>query len=740
MTSNPASHNPETALSIATMPTPGDISQQIKRVLAAAQPNERQPFRSRPPTQLSVGDARLLVLVNLAGQLNTSQIAALLQRAERIPDRTLAMIVLSRLAAHLPSIKRREVVDTLWAGVRKINDADTAADILLRLFPLIDAIHNTLPASFMAAFDIARNIDNTEARTRSLIALSSYVSPDLALSMQRTVLDTIDAMHNDVARTNTLISLTESLAQELSERALACARRIATPVERARALTALARVMPHRLLMNMQEDVLSAIEGIVGEEPRVEALIAFVPYLEYAQDWDEFPLVLERALAVAVNLPRRKFRARALVALAPHLPPELQGEAIAAVHSLPVERERATMLAQLARELPPKMLVASLAVAHTMEQQDARVHALSALARHVPQHVRRQTLLDTLDAAGALPHPFERITALVNLLDILPDDQYAPTLQQALTAVEQITNPNTRARALTMLTPYLPDDMLPRALTLANTINDPQMHLTALIGVVERAPAAHRPQLLRRMLEIIRAIRYEYRQSRAIMNLAAMLPPEMIPEALAIANTIHDPYDRLSAIIALAQNSPPKQRPTLVGDAWRLIKQVESGYDRASALAAIAPLLPAAAEADLTRAVGMAIGSIMDEYDQASAIIMLAPLLATGKPKSAVLPEKTLVLREGLREALQITDPLRRAARLSEGVQQWMNGIDEDDRKSHDALWGDVMTRIAALPLPDAVLCLGRLVPLVTWLVGASAAAEMVQMLGSPLAKTSQNG
>jgi hypothetical protein len=738
MSTNTALDYPDSSQNVAgKIPTtPDEARQQVQRVLAAAQHNERQPFRTRPPRQVSLGDAHLLVLIEQAAALDTSQIATLLQRAERVSDRTLYMVMLSRLAAHLPSVKRREVVDVLWSGIRKVNDPATAADILFRLFPLIEAIHNTPPASFMAVFDIARNIEDTEARTRSLIALSRYVSPDVALSIQRSVLETIDKMTPDIARTNTLISLTESLAPELYPQAVACALRIEAPVERARALTSLARVLPHHLLVKIQEDVLRTIEGIVGEEPRVEALIAFVPYLEFAQDQDEFPKVLERALAVAVNLPRRHFRARALVALAPHLPPDLQGEALAAVHSLPLERERATLLAQLARELPPKMLVASLAVAHTMQDQDARVHALAALARHVPVQAQRQTMLDTLNAVHSLPHPFEQVNALVNQLDILPDDLYHQTLRDALAATEQITNPHTKARALNMLIPYLPEEMLPKAVELAKTINNPQMHLSALVSLVERLPDEQRPKLLQTMLSIIRTIHYEYRQSRALMNIAGMLPPEMFAPALAIARDITDPYDRLSALIALAQNSPPSQRPALVGESWRLIKQVESGYDRASALAAIAPLLPNAAEADLSRAVGMAIGSIMDEYDQASAIILLAPLLASNNPHKTLLPEKTLVLREGLRTALQVADPIERSEQLAVGVEQWRQGIDRDDRKSHEALWRDVTVRVAALPLPDAVLCLGRLVPLVAWLGGREAAASMRQAL----ARNAQTG
>ncbi|MEO1442289.1 MAG: hypothetical protein AAFV33_17955, partial [Chloroflexota bacterium] len=233
------------------------------------------------------------------------------------------------------------------------------------------------------------------------------------------------------------------------------------------------------------------------------------------------------------------------------------------------------------------------------------------------------------------------------------------------------------------------------------------------------------------MLATVRDIRYEYRQARALLGMAALLPPQMIPEAVDIAQTIDEPYDRLSALIALAQNSPPAKRPALVGEAWKLLKTVESGYDRASALATIAPLLPRAAEKDLTHAVGMAIGSIMDEYDQASAIILLAPLLAADRARqmAAGLPTKATLLRDALLAALATPDEMQRAALIADGTALWLDGIDRDDIRTRDALWHALLTGIAALPLPGAILCVGELLPLLRLYAGDAAAGELPGML-----------
>lgn len=709
----------------------GDVYEQVRALLAYAHAYDQKQPTQRPAKPLSPNAARLSLLVDVVATMNAAQTLNLLTSLEHIQDETLRFDLLSRVARYLPPDKRRDVVDTVWRGVRGVGSASARARLLFQLYPLVEEIQNTPPTSFMAVFDIAQNIDNVETRTRSLIALSRYVPPDLTLSVQRSVLDAVDSMSGDTSKTNTLVSLSETLAPELIDRALACAMDIHTPDERVRALTSLARVLPADRTRNVQEEVLRSIEGIAAEEHRVEALTAFAPYLEYVrEEAADFPAILERALAVAVGVTRRQFRARALVALAPMLPSELQGEALAAVHALPYERDRATMLATLAATLPPNMLVASLAVAHTMNDQDARVHALTALAHRLPEQARPQTVRDAFAAAMNLPRQFERVTALMELVDLMPSELVHQVYLSALETTRMIKNVNSRARALNMMSADLPDDLLTRAVDIARTLQEAQQRLSALGPLVERLPAEQQQPLLANMLETLRDIRHEYRRSRAIMSVAALMPKTMQPALIEAAHSIRDPYDRLSALIAIAQNTNAAERVPLVGEAWTLLRQVENGYDRASGLAAIAPLLPASAEGDLTRAVGMVIGSIMDEYDQASAIILLAPLLATDKTRTINLPSKTAVLRDAIRVALRTTDQAERAELLAEGVRHWVDSVPTSERAIHNALWSDLIPRMGVLPLADVVLCVGALLPLVRHLAGERGVQEVLSAMG----------
>ncbi|MFZ4816655.1 MAG: hypothetical protein ACOYL5_19120 [Phototrophicaceae bacterium] len=715
------------AASSAAWGKPGWLNGQVRLVLLLSQ-NNPVPAPSRPTPPITVAHARLAALIDLAAHLTPEQMNRTLEEIGKIPTESVRLELLSRLLPTLPALRRQEALQMLWRGLKGIGVAGIRARVLLRMIPLVREAVAALPTSFMAVFELAQALESPEARIRSLIALSRYVPPDLALGVQRSVLNSLDHTHDDSLRTNALATLAESLLPELAERAFACALAIHSPEERVRTLAALGRILPVGLAPTLQSAAIDAIETIRGVDARVNALTELAPYLGAVDSDQPFPPALTRALTLAVNLPQRLFQARALVILAPHLPRELQGEALAAVNSLPNEMERALLLAELARELPADMLIASLAIAHTLQQQDARVHALTALAKHLPEQARAQTIADAFAAASNLENPFERVNALVNLLDVLSVPLQEQALTHALETTRRIENPNTRGRALTLLSPHLNDALIERALDVALSLEDMQRQLVALIGLVPRLPANAQAAYYPQMLTLVAEIPQEFRRARGLLTLASHLPPALIPDALTIAYGIHEPFDRLSALIVLAQNSPPSQRPQLVGEAWRLVPHVDNGYDRASALASLAPLLPPSAEEDLTRAVGMAIGSIMDEYDQASAILLLAPLLATDKSRrtSSQMPQIGLVMVEALRVIVRITDPDERLIRLSEWVHLWVGYIPPEDSTLHHQLWAETLQRLAMLPLSDTIRCLAALVPVVGLLGDEGAVKEFV--------------
>jgi hypothetical protein len=366
-----------------------------------------------------------------------------------------------------------------------------------------------------------------------------------------------------------------------------------------------------------------------------------------------------------------------------------------------------------------------------MQSQDARVHALTTLARYVPEHARSQTLLDALAAANNLPRPYDRLVALVNLMEMLPDSLREQTCTNALESVRLMHNENACARALGLIGPHLPPALMLRALDIARALVNPVQRLAALNSLLPHVTGPARATLPRELLAAVQEMPFEYRRARALAEIVPLLTDELIAPALELASAIEDPFDQVSAFIALIPRLPYEQGRRLLADCWRLIRAIDNGYDAACALGAIALLLPPAAGPDLARSAGMIIGGIMDEYDQASAITLLAPLLALqGAPAPddgpGPVPERHTALEHGILAALRVPDQTQRWQLLGDGAALC---ADTSDSEQLFALWREIAPRLAALPLADTLLCLSALAPLIQRLGGSEALAAVAALM-----------
>lgn len=720
------------ALLAALAQGPAGVTGQIQAILALSRavPPDSTAEPSTQEAPISVEHARLLALAQTADALPESRVKRLIRQALRVEDPFVRLQMIVPLALHLPPQHYQTIMRDIWMQSRGLENPIARAQILFELAPLLTLAQDepATPSVLMDVLALAQSINNHEARVRSLVALAPHLPGTVQLRVLNRVLDEIDSLRGDTLSFNVITAMAENLPLELLDRALRSALQIRAPQDRARALTALARYLPGDQLVSLRAETLTAIGSIEHEDARAEALIAFAPHLEFAAHNRDFPALLEKALAFAVGMSRRQHRASTLVALTPHLPQDLQGEALAAVHGISDERERAALLALLVPHLPPDILVASLAVAHGMQEGDARAQALTILAHHLPPASRAQTIHDALTAATNLSHHFERVTALLGLVDILPPPLLEQALTLALDTVSLIKNENTRARALNLIAPHLPPSLLPRALETAQHLGNLQLRINTLTSMIPHLPEDRRQALIAALLADIRELRVEYKRARALIAIAPLMLSELLPTALDMAGAIDEPYDRVSALIALAQNAPPELRPTIVASVWTQIKGVEDGYDHASALAAIAPLLPEAAREDLARRAGMVIGAIMDEYDQASAIGILAPLFSAGRERAAApLPSSLAALKEGLQIALRIPGQAARMRVFAQGVALW---ADLPDAEQSFALWKDLAVDLAALPLADVLLSLRLLMKIIHSFAGDAALQEIARILG----------
>jgi hypothetical protein len=707
------------------------LVEQIRFLLElSAQAPARPAAVVLPRRPLTTAEARVTALTNMAEYLSEAQIIGLYEQAQAVEDLETRLLSTVKLALMLPPQYFQAVVRTVGDAAEQITAPDARARVLFQLAPLLTLVHDepAAPPILLEIVALAQAVNHTESRIRSLLALVPHLPHSMRVRVLHRIVDEIDKLHNDAQRSTALCALSSYLAPEIEARALRSAESLQLPAERARAFTALARHLPLALQPNLRRSALNAIGSIADEEERASALIGFAPHLEYVTNTDQFPRLLEQALGIAISIKRRHLRARVLVALAPHLTLDLQGEALAAVHSLSSERERAMLLAQLAPTLPPNMLVASLAVAHSMEEQDARVHALTVLAHYVPPSARERTLLDALNAANHLTNRYERVNALIALADALPPDLYNRAYEAALEAARLIDNENAKARALSLLAPEMPARLSASALEAARQLSNPEQRLTALASILRVLPERERLAHTDELLAAVAELPFEYKRARALGEIVDLLPAADRLKALASARLLEDPVDRANALTMLVPHLPPDQRRSVIIECWRLIKNIENGYDAATTLSALAPLLPQSAANDLARSAGMIIGSIMDEYDQASAITILAPLLAAQQiqPDTDALPDKHTALEKGLHAALETADPAVRLQLLAQGAQLWVDITDEDQAYR---LWQNVLQHLAAHPLPDTLLAVGALIPVIRYLAGNKGVNQITQLL-----------
>ncbi len=737
------------ALYAALQNGPTALDQQLRCVLGYSQ-MQADPLAQttyQPPT-LNAAQARFAALVSMADFIPAEQVLRLYRGMAVITDLRVRVDLQSRLLLRLPASDMTQVMQDLWASLERINHAVTRMVVLGRLAQAAQQPSDDMSPSgdLSDIIRVAQMMKNDEARVRSLAALAVHAPAETAEPLYKHVLETLSLLSDDSLKRTTLSSMAVKFPQSMEALMIEAARAIPTPTARAGALTALVQVMPDR--DTLKQEALAAIESIAEEEEQAEALVQIAPYLgaAHAQSRgaaqglrtdstvpasDPYTETLQSALAIAISMHKRTLRAQALVALSPHMTVDLQGETLAAVHSLPNERDRAQMLGELAPHLPANMLIASLAVAHTMRQQDARVYALSVLAHYIPERAREQTMLDALAAASNLPSQAERVRSLLELADILPPTLQSQAFTNALEATRLIDNENARARALSQLGHHLPPTLIGRALEAAYELHDPQQRLNTLTSLAPHLSGESKRQAVAHMLENARLMPFEYRRAQSLVSIAPFLTPDLMNDAFQIARGISDPYDRVTAYIALAQALPLDQRPQVLSQAWKTLRQIESGYDRANAIAAIAPVLPEALHDELQHIALSVVQAVDDDYDRASAISLLAPILGEDLPgeHSDTLPDAVTLLQQALTAALTIAYPHERHHQLQQLTPLWLT-LEPTEQFT---LWQAITHYLKTLPLADVLLCLGEIMPVLRQLSGESNFPKVAQVLGFKL-------
>ena len=387
---------------------------------------------------------------------------------------------------------------------------------------------------------------------------------------------------------------------------------------------------------------------IIEPMNRFDALIVVIPHLSTAEQ----PAIAREALAAAKAITHDYSCARALTALAPHLPAKQLPEALAAATAIPLKSASAEAITGVLPYLPVDQqedAVAQALAAVTAEPMEQfRAWALNHLSAHLPTNL----LTQAFTIATAINDEFGRAVALTGLAAYLP----AELLAKAFEAAVAITSESYRAQALKGLARHLPSALQDQLLATALAITDNHSRAMVLTALVPLLPLDQRTDVLAQAMTAAIETRGDYR-AQALTALARLLPPDqrtdVLAQAMTAATAIGDRHFRSAALTALARLLPPDQKTEALALALDATASISEEKVRASDLATLAGHLPANL---LAKAVEAA-AAITNRYDRSKALTGLAPHLPMHQQGST--------LAEALAAATAIGDDVVRAWTLS---------------------------------------------------------------------------
>ncbi|MFF5229611.1 hypothetical protein [Dactylosporangium sp. NPDC000521] len=572
----------------------------------------------------------------------TPRAALLAALAPRLPDRLLPHALaaakamthpgpraeaLTALVPHLP-VKPRA------AAARHALDAAAASPEWQRA-PALTGLAAHLPDRLTdRALDMAAAIADEQKRAAALAGLAPHL-PDRHVDA---ALAAATAIHDEEHRAEALEALAAHLPADRAFQGLATVPTLHQPGLRARVWTALAPRLPAGVREVILRRAAAAATAVGDDDWRARALTALAPTAlrtTGAGDRDHGvpghaarrgDVTADQMLDAVRGIVSASARAWALVGVAPHLPPDLLGDALGIAAAITEPGALADALAGLTPHLPAQQRRDAVAAAALTADRAARGQALAGLVPHLSEPHRAAALGLALDDAEA--DPKHRAQILVTLgraaaAGTLPPD----VADRALRLAAAVLNHYQRADALAALAPHVRDAR-----------PDTRPAVTGTRAEQADAHAAPAP------------------------DMSTEEPAEAVSAALGAAMAINDPTRRVRALGRLLPVVAEHQRSEIGARALDAAEAIAAGGDiddtwtgqsgqaRADAVAEIAPHLPAAL---LPRAAAAAAGAGGNRHGDDAARAMLAVARRArecldAQPGAATARAAVLVLRTGL--------------------------------------------------------------------------------------------
>ncbi len=494
------------------------------------------------------------------------------------------------------------------------------------------------------ALDMARTIQQEDARTLALIGLVPYAQleqqdvlydeivhtigmiahdrsrtrvlttliPTLPAALLPNVCTLIDTIEHETFRTEALVSVAMHPSAiewpEMSERARAVARRLISKERFADALPLIVRHVPVEQQQAIFADILAAIRVVRTHDARAQALLALLasfPESESGHAALEMPYtkaqIMTEAMDAIVAITDTKKRFRLLATTAAHMPLEQQQ----------------TVFLQAFTE------------ACAIDDEKERAEALKSLAPCVPVIAETPLFTQVLRAVRFIENPMWVATTLIAMLPAIPTDSQHNVCSEALAAARSVGDEWQRTELLAAIAPHTPESLHRALLDAARSINDQWQRAEALTMLAPHLPSKQQPYIYAEALVDSRAIADEPQRYRLLTALAAHLPstrqPQIYAEALTFARCIVDERQRIGLLATLAPRLPAKQQRDVYTDILSIVQAEHNQSWGIEALAELVPMLPSAL---LPEALAMAY-TIPDAWKRIQVLNALASYLPT---------------------------------------------------------------------------------------------------------------
>ena len=490
----------------------------------------------------------------------------------------------------LPKAGSDAMQEAILRVARSLRELEHRAKSLCAIAEAVGAQNK--PNIVAEAQKVAEAIDPGAKRAAAFIRLLPLLDEQQKTVLVNLALEEICAVREDYDRANCLEALAPYLAAPQCDQALRCVWTTESkwlflwegPL--GRALRALAPGMStdgvsagRRMAAKIENDDLRA-EAIcaLSDRFRADELAEELPAVLRISDSERRSLVLG-FLANRLDEPLRSDTfADAVQALLDALTTLSQRKSFETRNGAytsrgPVFPELQDALKQLGSRITTTEFAKMLHLLDTISDEEARVALLSKLAPHIPV----QLYARALGQANAIKSDSTRAKALEGLATGLPDALIADAFAAAKSCQA--------GEALVALAPRLSETQLAEAIDVA-------LEWRSQAGrFIVRACASRLSQ--KQIEQVFKAASGEFGGEgvRLLADLAFLLSPEQLAEALRMARRIGGARSRFRTMLSLALHLPPELEQDAIADALTTARDLCQGYDRVDTLVALIPLL-----------------------------------------------------------------------------------------------------------------------------------------------------